>query len=212
MHTGEVSNGNDQRAHGAKFSAANGETTIPAGIQNEKCTPVRRATTATSGHTVPNSPPPAARRPCRRGYKTKNARRHGEQRQRPARTRCQIPRRQRRDNHTGGDTKRKMHAGKVRNGSGRRAHGAKFSAASGETTMPAGIQNEKCTPVRRTTAAASGHTVPNSPPPAPKRSCQRGYKTKNARRHGEQRQRPAGTRCQILRRQRQNDHAGGDTE
>ncbi|MBC8543553.1 hypothetical protein [Bianquea renquensis] len=42
-------------------------------------------------------------------------------------------------------------------------------------------------------------------------SDRRGYKTKNARRHGEQRQRPAGTRCQILRRQREDDHAGGDT-
>ncbi|MBC8543545.1 hypothetical protein [Bianquea renquensis] len=105
-----------------------------------------------------------------------------------------------------------MHAGEVSNGSGRRAHGGKFLAGSAKTTTPAGIQNEKCTPVRRTTAAAGGHTVPNSPPPAARRPCRRGYKTKNARRHGEQRQRPAGTRCQIFRRQRQNDHAGGDTE
>ncbi|MFQ9802072.1 MAG: hypothetical protein ACLR23_27790 [Clostridia bacterium] len=42
-----------------------------------------------------------------------------------------------------------MHAGMANNGNGRRAHGAKFSAASAKTIMPAGIQNEKCTPVRR---------------------------------------------------------------
>ena len=41
MHAGEANNGSDQRAHGAKFSAANGETTMPAGILNEKCTPAR---------------------------------------------------------------------------------------------------------------------------------------------------------------------------
>ncbi|MBC8543552.1 hypothetical protein [Bianquea renquensis] len=69
-----------------------------------------------------------------------------------------------------------MHAGMANNGNGRRAHGGKFLAAGGETTIPAGIQNEKCTPAWRTTTAAGGHTVPNS------------------------------------RRQRQNDHAGGDTE
>ncbi|MFQ9802076.1 MAG: hypothetical protein ACLR23_27810 [Clostridia bacterium] len=68
MHAGMASNGSDQRAHGAKFSAASGETTMPAGILNEKCTPVRRATTAAGGHTVVNSSLPAARRPCRRGY------------------------------------------------------------------------------------------------------------------------------------------------
>ena len=41
MHAGMANNGSDQRAHGAKFPAASGETTIPAGIQNEKCTPAR---------------------------------------------------------------------------------------------------------------------------------------------------------------------------
>ncbi|MBC8543547.1 hypothetical protein [Bianquea renquensis] len=144
MHAGEVSSG--RRAHGGKFLAASGETIMPAGILNEKCTPAWRTTAAAGGHTVVNSSLPAARRPYRRGYKTKNARRHGEQRQRPAGTRCQIP------------------------------------AGSAKTIMPAGILNEKCTPVRRATAATGGHTVPNSPPPAPRRPCRRGYKTKNARR------------------------------
>ena len=133
MHAGEANNGSDRRAHGAKFSAASAKTIMPAGIRDKKCTPVRRTTAATSGHTVPNSPLPTARQPCRRGYKTKNARRQGEQRQRPAGTRCQILRRQREDDHAGGDTKRKMHAGEANNGSDQRAHGAKFSVASGET-------------------------------------------------------------------------------
>ena len=56
-----------------------------------------------------------------------------------------------------------MHAGEANNGSGRRAHGAKFSVASGETTVPAGIQNEKCTPAWRGMAATSGHTETNFP-------------------------------------------------
>ena len=56
MHAGEASNDSDQRAYGAKFSAASGETTMPAGIQNEKCTPAWRTTTATSGHTETNFP------------------------------------------------------------------------------------------------------------------------------------------------------------
>ena len=56
MHAGEANNGSDRRAHGAKFPAASAKTIIPAGIQNEKCTPVRRATTATSGHTETNFP------------------------------------------------------------------------------------------------------------------------------------------------------------
>ncbi|MBC8543550.1 hypothetical protein [Bianquea renquensis] len=104
-----------------------------------------------------------------------------------------------------------MHAGEANNGSDQRAHGTKFSAASAKTTMPAGIQNEKCTPVRRTTAVASGHTVVNSSPPAARRPYRQGNGIKNARRHGEQWQRPAGTRCQIFRRQRRDDHTGGDT-
>ncbi|MFQ9802074.1 MAG: hypothetical protein ACLR23_27800 [Clostridia bacterium] len=90
MHAGMANNGNDQRAHGGKFTAASAKTIMPAGILNEKCTPAWLTTAAAGGHTVPNSPSPAARRPCRRGYKTKNARRHGEQRQRPAGTRRQI--------------------------------------------------------------------------------------------------------------------------
>ena len=39
MHAGEAKNGSDQRAHEDKFLAASGETTMPAEIQNEKCTP-----------------------------------------------------------------------------------------------------------------------------------------------------------------------------
>ncbi|MBC8545100.1 hypothetical protein [Bianquea renquensis] len=71
-----------------------------------------------------------------------------------------------------------MHAGEAKNGSdqrayggkfpagsGQRAHGGKFPAGSGETTMPA---VKKCTPARRRTAATSGHTEANSPPPASK--------------------------------------------
>ncbi|WP_283244025.1 hypothetical protein [Bianquea renquensis] len=41
-----------------------------------------------------------------------------------------------------------MHAGEIKNGSGQRAHGGKFPAGSGETTMPAGKRDEKCTPAR----------------------------------------------------------------
>ncbi|MFQ9802078.1 MAG: hypothetical protein ACLR23_27820 [Clostridia bacterium] len=41
MHAGEANNGSDRRAHGAKFPAASAKTIIPAGIQNEKCTPAR---------------------------------------------------------------------------------------------------------------------------------------------------------------------------
>ena len=52
MHAGKMKNGSDQRAHGDIFYVPNGETIMPAGIRDEKCTPVRRATAATSGHTV----------------------------------------------------------------------------------------------------------------------------------------------------------------
>ncbi|MFQ9798438.1 MAG: hypothetical protein ACLR23_05370 [Clostridia bacterium] len=41
-----------------------------------------------------------------------------------------------------------MHAGEAKSGSGQRAHGGKFPAGSGETTMPAGKWDEKCTPAR----------------------------------------------------------------
>ncbi|MFR5071073.1 MAG: hypothetical protein ACLTDS_02400 [Bianqueaceae bacterium] len=57
----------------------------------------------------------------------------------------------------------KMHAGEVSNGSGRRAHGDIFPAGTVETTMTAGNRDKKCTPVRRATAATSGHTETNFP-------------------------------------------------
>ena len=82
-----------------------------------------------------------------------------------------------------------MHAGGAKNGCNQRAYGGKFHAATVETTMPAEIQNEKCTPAWRRTATASGHTGANSPPAQSKRPCRRGNRIKNARRHGEERQR-----------------------
>ncbi|MBC8544377.1 hypothetical protein [Bianquea renquensis] len=78
----------------------------------------------------------------------KNARRQGEERHRPAGTRRLIPRRHSRNDLAGGDTERKMHAGEVKNASGQRAHEDIFSAATGETILPAEIQNDKCTPAR----------------------------------------------------------------
>ncbi|MBC8544486.1 hypothetical protein [Bianquea renquensis] len=79
-----------------------------------------------------------------------------------------------------------MHVGEANNGDGQRAHGGKFSAATVETIRPAEIQNEICTPVRRTMATASGHTEAISSPPPSKRSGRRRYKMKYARRRGEQ--------------------------
>ncbi|MFR5070898.1 MAG: hypothetical protein ACLTDS_01455 [Bianqueaceae bacterium] len=51
-----------------------------------------------------------------------------------------------------------------------------------ETSTPAGNRDEKCTPARRATARASGHTVAYSTPQAAKRPCRRGNGMKNARR------------------------------
>ena len=42
-----------------------------------------------------------------------------------------------------------MHAGEASNCSTQRAYGDKSPAATGETIMPAEIQNEKCTPAGR---------------------------------------------------------------
>jgi hypothetical protein len=61
MHAGEMKNSSDQRAHGDIFYAPSGETSTPAGIRDEKCTPVRRRTARASGHTVAYSKPQAAR-------------------------------------------------------------------------------------------------------------------------------------------------------
>ncbi|MBC8544376.1 hypothetical protein [Bianquea renquensis] len=104
-----------------------------------------------------------------------------------------------------------MHAGKMKNDSGQRAHGGIFPAASFETILPAEKQNNKCTPAWRRTTAASGHTETNSTPSQSKRSCRRRNRTINARRRGEERHRPAGTRRHILRRHRRNDRAGRET-
>ena len=57
-------------------------------------------------------------------------------------------RRHSRNDLAGGDTKRKMHASEMKNATSQRAHEDLFSAATGETTEPAEIQNEKCTPAR----------------------------------------------------------------
>ena len=51
MHAGEAKTSKGQRAHGGIFYAPSGEIITPTGIRDEKCTPVRRATAATSGHT-----------------------------------------------------------------------------------------------------------------------------------------------------------------
>ncbi|MFQ9801351.1 MAG: hypothetical protein ACLR23_23350 [Clostridia bacterium] len=67
MHAGKMRNSSTQRALGRKFYAPTGETTMPAGKLNKKCTPARRATAAPSGHSETNSTPPPAKRPCRRG-------------------------------------------------------------------------------------------------------------------------------------------------
>ncbi|MBC8544488.1 MAG: hypothetical protein ACLR23_03660 [Clostridia bacterium] len=105
-----------------------------------------------------------------------------------------------------------MHAGEANNSIGQRAHGGNFHAATVKTITTAEIQNEKCTPARRTIASASGHSEAISTPPPSKRPRRRRYKMKNARRRGEQRLRLAGTRRQIPRRHRRDDQAGGDTE
>ena len=145
MHAGKMKNGSDQRAHGDIFYVPNGETIMPAGIRDEICTPVRRTTAATSGHTVAYSKPQAAKRARQRGFAMK------------------------------------MHAGEMKNGSDQRAHGGIFSVSNGETSMSAGKQNKKCTPVRRRTARASGHTETYSTPQAAKRPCRRGIAMKYAR-------------------------------
>ncbi|MBC8543963.1 hypothetical protein [Bianquea renquensis] len=62
-----------------------------------------------------------------------------------------------------------MHAGEAKNGSGQRAKGGKFVPATVKTIAPAEKQNEKCTPARRRTAAASVQKETNSSPPPSKR-------------------------------------------
>ncbi|MBC8544378.1 hypothetical protein [Bianquea renquensis] len=105
-----------------------------------------------------------------------------------------------------------MHAGEVKNDTGQRAHGDIFHAATVETILPAEKQNDKCTPAWLKTTAASGHTETYSTPPISRRSCRQRNRTKNARRRGEERQPPAGTRRHIPRHHSRNDLAGGETE
>ncbi|MFQ9798155.1 MAG: hypothetical protein ACLR23_03665 [Clostridia bacterium] len=59
----------------AIFSAATVETITTAEIQNKICTPARRTIASASGHTKTNSSPPPSKRPYRRRYKMKYARR-----------------------------------------------------------------------------------------------------------------------------------------
>ena len=47
--------------------------------------------------------------------------------------RWQIHRRQIRNDHAGGETRLKMHAGMMKKGSGQRAHGGKFPSGTAET-------------------------------------------------------------------------------
>ena len=142
-----------------KTAAASGHTAAnssrhrqndPIGGETElKCTPAWRRTTADSGHTVANSSTPPSKRSRRRRNRMKNARRRSEQRQRPAGIRWQIPPRHRRNDHAGGETTFKMHAGEARKGSGQRAYGDKFLAAIVKTIPPAVKRHSKCTPARR---------------------------------------------------------------
>ena len=182
-----------------------------------------------SGQKETNSSPPPSKRPYRRGNGMKYARRRGEERLQPAGTWRQIPRRQRRDDHAGGEQNEKCTPARWRMAAASGHKVTKFTAPCGETTMPAGNrmknarrrgeerlrpagirwqiprrhrqndraggeQNEICTPARWRMATASGHTGANSPPAQSKRPCRRGNRIKNARRHGEERQRPAGIR------------------
>ena len=158
-----------------------------------------------------NSSTPPSKRPCRRRNRIKNARRRSKDRQQPACKKRQIRLRHRRDDHAGGETRLKMHAGEAKNGSGQRAKGGKFVHATVKTIAPAEKQNEKCTPARRGTAVASVQKAANSPPADSKRSCRRRNKIKNARWRSKERQQPACKRQQIRPRHRRNDSAGGET-
>ncbi|MFQ9798611.1 MAG: hypothetical protein ACLR23_06340 [Clostridia bacterium] len=84
-----------------------------------------------------------------------------------------------------------MHAGEAEQRQRPACKGDKFLHATVETTTPAEKQNEKCTPAKRRTAAASVQKETNSSTPSSKRSRRRRNRMKNARRRGEQRQRPA---------------------
>ncbi|MBC8542870.1 hypothetical protein [Bianquea renquensis] len=105
-----------------------------------------------------------------------------------------------------------MHAGEARDGRGQRAHGGKLYAVSVETSKPAEKWEEKCTPVRRGRAEASVHKEANCTPPSSKRPSRRRNRMKNARRRGEEVQRPACKRRQNARRHRRDAQAGGETE
>ena len=83
--------------HHSRDVQAGGET-------GKKCTPARQGPAGASVQTEADCAPSASRRPRRRGNRIKNARRRGEERQRPACTRRQIAHRQRRDVQGGGET------------------------------------------------------------------------------------------------------------
>ncbi|MFQ9801350.1 MAG: hypothetical protein ACLR23_23345 [Clostridia bacterium] len=100
-----------------------------------------------------------------------------------------------------------MHAGEMKNSSTQRALGRKFYAPSAEMIMPAGMhagEMKNGSTQRALGRKFSSHSAETIMPA--------GKLNENARRRGEQLQHPAGTRSQILRPHRRNDHAGGETE
>ena len=66
MHAGEASNDCDQRVLGDKFLHSTFKTIAPTVKQSKKCTPARRRTAATSGHTATNSSTPPSKLSLRR--------------------------------------------------------------------------------------------------------------------------------------------------
>ena len=66
MHAGEACNSSGQRAHGDKFLYSIVKTITTAVKRHSKCTPARRATTATSGYTETNSSTPPSKLSLRR--------------------------------------------------------------------------------------------------------------------------------------------------
>ncbi|MBC8544680.1 hypothetical protein [Bianquea renquensis] len=104
MHAGEMKKGRDQRTNGGRLPTGIVEMIKLAGKQEEKCTPARRGKAEASVQTEADCAPASSRRPSRRRNGIKNARRRGEERQGPACTRREIPRRHRRNGQGGGET------------------------------------------------------------------------------------------------------------
>ncbi|MFR5071074.1 MAG: hypothetical protein ACLTDS_02405 [Bianqueaceae bacterium] len=86
-----------------------------------------------------NSPSPAARRPCRRGYKRKCTPAWRTTTATSGHTEI-IPRRHSRNDHAGGDKRKCTPVRRAMAATS--GHTVPISAASAKTTMPAGIQNE----------------------------------------------------------------------